>query len=563
MIEHAMSQVAARRPENPERTARLFFVAGLCIYVFLQVGAIVTTIVERPSLPFLYDSYAYIAKAEQLTHCLFQDCPAVDDLHRQLMPRADDGFEATDQRTRQHHRVIYQYHLLHSAALALLGDAGLSGEHALAVLAVGGALLIAAGVAYFLYALWGWGAAGCGLFLLSTAVYPGFHGTHWIVPSNTALGIGLLAWAGLVDRRRWGETLLPFFILAMVWMHPVGRIYAMVALILHAVLFARRSRRSWPWLGAAALVAAVSVSVPLLVDVPSFRYEPPTPLEGWTVWQGIAENFDAAFALMGRWFDGPASLALVALAAVGFAGTPDVRRRTVYMTTGLLVAVVVVSLFYPIARYPAELFDRVVVPLAMLGGGAAGHGAWSWIAAVSRRGGPEAARSFWPLGKSGGRLAFLGLSLGAAMLLGSVWDRAVLGSEARRSKTHLMIAGYRRELDLSQPSRVLEQLSAGDRLAYMDQLSLYFYLSKGGLHHGVYYQPAIDPMTAGAAEAGWLSKVRYAVSEHPGFLAHVALRDDAPLELHFDREPLPERITLLIGNDGDAATIVLRDNSGA
>ena len=44
--EHAMPPVAARRPESMDRTARLIFVAGLCVYIFLQVGVIVGAGVE-------------------------------------------------------------------------------------------------------------------------------------------------------------------------------------------------------------------------------------------------------------------------------------------------------------------------------------------------------------------------------------------------------------------------------------------------------------------------------------------------------------------------------------
>jgi hypothetical protein len=536
-------------------------VAGLCVYIFLQVGVIVATFTVRSAPPIIHDSYTYIAKAEQLRRCLFQDCPAMDDLQRQSAPSADASLEITHQRWLQHHRLIYQYHPLHALAVAALREAGLSFHKALAVLGVGGALLIAAGVAYFLYASWGWGAAACGLFLLSTAVYPGYHGTHWIVPSNIALGIGLLAWAALVDRRRWGEILLPFFVLAMLWMHPAGRIYAVVALILHAVLFARQSRRSWPWLGAAALVAAVSIAVPVLTGAPALRHEPPVPPEGWTVWHGIEINFLAALWVLGQWMDGPASLAVVALAAVGLTSAPPSRRRTVYLLTGLLAAIAVASLLYPLARYPAEVFHRVVVPLAVICGGAAGHGAWSWFAAFSRPGGPETGPWRWPYPKVGGR--FAGVALGAVLLLGGIWDRAVLGGEALWDKAKLIIDISDIELDVSQPDRVLGRLSVDDRLAYTDELALYFYLSNGALGHGAYYAPAIHSATSRAAEAEWLTTVRYAVSAYPGFFAQVDLRENAPLELHFDREPLPQRIALLIDNNGDATSIVLRDKSGA
>lgn len=56
--------------------------------------------------------------------------------------------------------------------------------------------------------------------------------------------------------------------------------------------------------------------------------------------------------------------------AIGLAIAPDWRRRRRLLTGAVLAATAVASAFYVLPRYPAELFSRVHIPLAVFASGA-------------------------------------------------------------------------------------------------------------------------------------------------------------------------------------------------
>ncbi len=67
------------------------FLIGLLLYWSAQIGGIqLPTILQRsvPSEPD--DAYSYILKSSQMQACFWQDCPAMEDLRRQLTAPSSD-----------------------------------------------------------------------------------------------------------------------------------------------------------------------------------------------------------------------------------------------------------------------------------------------------------------------------------------------------------------------------------------------------------------------------------------------------------------------------------------
>ncbi len=126
-------------------------------------------------------------------------------------------------------------HPLHSALLLLLNRLGLTWEGAYRVLEIAGAVLIHLAIVTWMFALWGPGPAGITLALLAFRTYS-HQGFNLIVPSNIALGIAILLWALILNKRDVRPWILISGIVALLTMHTMGRLYAAVTLALYFLL---------------------------------------------------------------------------------------------------------------------------------------------------------------------------------------------------------------------------------------------------------------------------------------------------------------------------------------
>lgn len=495
------------------RVERLLFPLGVLCFAAIQFTLVLYPVLTQETLVWAGDAYSYLAKAEQMRTCPFQDCPALEDLRRQVSPSDDPTINSV--RAKQYHRVLYIYHPLHSAFLILAQAVTGSWESAYKAVSVIGEIAVVAAIVIFLRSLWGRAAAGLALLFMATMVFPGFHGIHWIVPGNMALAVAFLIWVWAVRQWRGVQVVLPLGIAAMLGLHAVGQIYGAMAVVLYLASADRAARRTWLVAAAAVAPLAVYVLLPHFVARPTLAFRNEPLIEAWSYFTGVSINLETAWTMAGDWaarFGGIPVIALLVLA--GLVATPPAYRRRVWIVGLVLAAVTAASLLFVMPGYPAEVFGRVWIPIVVFAIGAVGLAARVWpgrlIRSVGafRRGGTRRAP------------AIVGLGAAAAVSVAAVFalvSNTVLGLGAVLDKAVDLYSHANYPVDTAQPAR----LFSGDAptpysVVYMSQLGLYLYLLRGGLDHGLVYYPAV---ANSPDERDWLSRarnIRYVVAAPEG-----------------------------------------------
>lgn len=534
------------RPETARKARRfsafvLAFGASLFGLVFLAV--IATPMLVRDSVVAPIDSYFYIAKGEQLLSCPMQDCPALTDLLQQGTA-SETGDETVDEdRRKLLQRVHYMYHAAHSAGLAILSMVGIDWETGLNILSLIGAALVAAGLIALLYTLWGAGPAGLALAFLAFEVFPGFHGLHWIVPSTFALGLGLCLWSAVLIRPRWLDVALPVAVLLLVWMHPVGRAYAALGLALYLFLMPWREKRAWTVLAVAGFAWTTPGLTAITFPGPTFSSGAFLVPEGWNYWQGVVDNGRSALSQILDRFANPTGVIMLVGAGIGLVATPLKRRRVVWLTVGLLFSMAAASLLHMLPGYPAELFRRLWVPLMVVIAGGFGHAIWMLFT------------NLWKTSRVEHSIRMrIGIGIGvlAAMLI--FVQQIQIGVPAVIGKTAHMVLWGKMSIDTTQPERVLPTVASDKRILYMDELSLYQYLARGGTPYSSVYYPAI----AGTErEPGWLTaNIDIAVTTIPPFYGKIHLPEGGKIDITFETEVPRDTIRLRIDNPHSGSTVL-------
>jgi hypothetical protein len=560
-----MVDITAPSRTGSTRVATLIFAGGFCLYALFQFTLVLYPVLARPVPPWPMDAYVYMAKAEQLRSCFRQDCPALQELRQQVQP--DPEPERNWQRNRAYHRVLYTYHPLHSALVAGFRGLGLEWEAAYNAVAMLGGILLGGSVAYFLYAIWGYAAAGLGLLFLAPIVFPGFHGIHWIVPSNLALAIGLFTWAAILHGRPYAHPAVPLGIGAALAMHPGGQAYAGLTLLLYLALADRRARRTWLVVGLGAAVILAYLALPYVVARPSFVFWKHPPPADWTIWQGLWGNLTAAWGMLADWARRYGGLTpVLAIAGLGLVTVPGERRRRVYVAGGLLGTLTVASVLYVLPRYPAEVFSRLWIPAVIFATGCIGQAAWFWItttvavvAEPRHRGrilrSPEAG------GDPSYRLALPGLLLVGALLLYGALSNGLIGGTAVARKLADLYSDFDYPVDAGQPTRVLAAAGTDDRVLYMGELPLHLYLLRGGLGHGLVYYPAVAGSPIERELLGEDRNVGLAVALHDSPLMRYSgglwLADDNPVEIAAPAETAWNEVAVNLDNPGEEAVLSL------
>jgi len=470
------------------RRGVIIFLVGFFLFGAAQTSLTVVPVLDRLVPPWPIDAYMYMGKARQVRDCFRQDCPAMETLRPQLTTPTDD----TDLRTirdRQYHRVLYQYHLLHSFGLErlerLTGDWRLTYD----AVAIASSVLMVLSIAAFVAVLFGPAAGGVGLAILSTAVFPGYHGIHWIVPSNMALALGFFCWAFLLSRHRYSLPCLPVFVLTMIALHTVGQIYAAIAIAIAGFVSFRRRLGPWLWIGLALLIAAANAVLPRLVDRPALsllRESLPADV-GW--WQAISDNVAASWehaSTFGEPFGGPAMLLFLTI--LGLLTIQPSKRTTATFVGLLLGGLCLAGALYVMPHYPAEVFRRVWIPFVVFAVGAMGTVACCVVAGAiatlrdHRRYAPAVAGT-------------LVLSL---LVIGGGAATALLGLPELIQRHFGLRTTADFALDQSQPGRILHAAGPEAGVVYMDEMTMYVYLLYGGLEHEAAYYPAVDGSPAAA-----------------------------------------------------------------
>ncbi|MGB8980318.1 MAG: hypothetical protein WCC12_00425, partial [Anaerolineales bacterium] len=498
---------------------RILFTVGILLFSAVQLTMVILPIRSRTAPVETDDAYTYILKAAEMQECFLQDCLALNDLRQQLTTPAKKQHIAW-MRYREYVRAFSVYHPLHSLILTGLHATGLSWEDSYNFVEIAGSLFLSLAIGYWLYRLFGSGPAGIALLFLTFTPLPN-QGLHYIVPSNLALGIAILSWGMLLKRSPRSRWIVVGSTLALVTMHPIGRLYALLVVFLFILLNAKQMKRSDWWAsGLSVLIVATTFLLPLLITRPELSFPAEPPPAGWKVWSGYYNNITEAAALAGPWFNlHGGNLLSVLLISMGLLSLPPFERRRrvgsmVFLLGGLLFA----SLLQVLPRYPAEAFGRIWIPSAILLTGLIAYGTWRWLAAVvhwSRQYLQSEKSDFrderWILSGLGWTLVFL--LLFAAVLAHNSLNLVMKGRAAYRDTLINIMETQDSRLDTNQPS-VLLKTGCKDVL-YLSEVPMHMYLAHGALECGAIYYPTL----AGTPEEiHWIEENRnagYVVAWNP------------------------------------------------
>lgn len=499
------------RPAARSWVTALLLGIGLTFFVAVQGFLTAVPVWTRPLPPEVDDSLTYVLKTRQMEECFRQDCLALIDLKAQLeIPSASPDVAAA--RDLVSSRIFPVYHPLFSLLLLSIKKTGLSLMDAYRVVWTAGPVFFGVAFAFFLTRVWGGPAAGLALMLLAFKVFPD-TGLHHVVPSNLALGLAFLVWARVMARRGAAPWTLIAGTILLVGLHPVGRIYAVMAAAL-AVVLADEPRQLRVWGGglAACLLVALSFVISALVREPALAGVFFSPSEGHPILHALVGAGQSLFAVLvnvSRLEDGLFGLQALFFGAVtlGFLTLKSAQRRLAVRTAAIYGLFLFGLLFY-VSSSPADVIFRVWIGLIVLLFGAVGQALWwtldrSWGLLIERlRGGAIGLEKTWPV-------------VLLAVLAGYAFQLSTRGAEqVEATYEHMQ---YREPLrfEAAQVERLLAEARPGDRVLYSSMIVMPFYFIYGAMRLGaVYDQPVLRSTPE---EAAWLSRpeLRFAVTYQP------------------------------------------------
>ncbi len=501
----SIAELKTAAPSAAGRRGPVILVIGFCLFAIAQISLTVTPLLERPNPPWPADALMYMAKAIQVRDCFRQDCQAMEALQQQLTAPTDDP-EMKTKRDRQYHRSLYQYHLLHSFVLERLERITGDWEGTYRAIAMVGGVTMVLAITAFMVTLYGPAAAGVGLALLSTTVFPGFHGIHWIVPSNMTLAVGFIAWTLLLRRDRIALPALPLLVLVMVSLHTVGQIYAGTAVLIAAYVSFRRGPVPWLFIGLSGVILVGNALLPSLVERPALsllREQLPADV---TWWQAIIDNVIACWEHadeFGAPFHGPD--ALLCLMVLGLLTMRGRGRADATFLAVLFGGLCVAGALYVMPHYPAEVFRRVWIPFVVLALGAVGALACGVMASIRAlmKDRPRYARGS------------AGVFVLTALVFGGGLATVLAGVPDVMRKYVALRTGSVFELDHGQPGRILASMGPDQGLVYMHEVPMFTYLLHGGLERNAVFYPAVEGTPDADALLRGADDLTVAVATHP------------------------------------------------
>jgi hypothetical protein len=548
-------------PKTIQWGKRFLFTAGVLLFTSVQFAMVIRPIMSRTAPVETDDSYTYIIKAVQMQECFVQDCPALNDLRQQLTV-PDKKPHITWIRYREYVRAFSIYHPLHSLILITLHMVGLPWEVSYNFVEVTGSLFLSLAISYWLYRLFGPGPAGIALLLLAFTPFPN-QGLHYVVPSNLALGIGMLAWGSLLKRHSSSHWVIVVSTLALVSMHPVGRLYALLGIFLFVLLNAKQLKRTdWLSIGLGLLIVVTTFFLPLIVTRPelSILADPPPP--DWNIRLGYYNNITEAVSFIIPWMHLHGGFVMAVLFIfVGLVSLSPFEQRTQVMSMAVLLAgLLCASLLQVLPRYPAEAFSRIWIPFAILLTGLIAHGIWRWAAAVihwSRQllqnGLQEFRDESWILSKMGWAcvvLLFFGL-----VLTRNIVNNVIEGQRILRGILSITMGSQDSRLAVEQPSILLK--AGCEDVLYMFEVPMHLYFTHGALACGAIYYP---PLAGTPEETHWIQdnqNVGYVVTWNPTIKATVttggnplALKTGDRIEFYVPEHWASQHVYVYLENPG-------------
>jgi hypothetical protein len=547
---------------------RVIFFSGFVFYFTVQFLIVAYTAFARTAPVETDDAYTYILKAAQLENCFFQDCPAFNALRKQLSEPSLDP-EITWIRYREYPRVFYVYHPLHSFILFGLHLTGISMETAFNIIAITGGLGLVFVISYWLYGHFGLGPTGIALFLLGSTVFPS-QGLNYIIPSNLALGISILVLALLPKSRFGSHWVLLFGTFALVTMHPIGRLYALLVIVYYYFLnFLKMTRKSWVISVFSFLLVVSAFILPTVISRPELSFSPEPFPENWQIWDGLYDNLVYTGIFTNTWFDsfGGAVPTFLLIAFGIFTSYTAHNRSNILITLILLLGLLYGSIFHILPRYPAETFGRVWIPFAIFMTGVIAHGIWYWLKTILNWISPNFI-SGWRSLRNKVRLhlhemlLFIITIVFLIFLILVIYTRIVEGPKNIISTISIMIRTQNSRLAITQPQKLLDN-GCSDVL-YMAEVPMHYYLVHGALSCGAVYYPAL----AGTPlEREWVfdnPDLNFLVTWNPSIYATImgggnpmTLREGDLIEINFPEYWVPKPIYIYMENPGKSANLEL------
>jgi hypothetical protein len=477
----------------------LVLAVGACLWLGTHFHLVVEGSGDRALPVEADDAYNYILHASEMESCFFYDCPALEDLRAQLL-----GLEASEGSAALKHRfhavVFLHYHPLFSLLLLVLHKLGLAWGAAYSLLQHAAPALFCVGIAYFLTALWGRAQAGIALGLLAFHVFQG-KGFHLVAPTNLTLGIAFLAWGRIINRRGDSPWILSLGTLILVCMHPIGRLYSGLGVLLAFFLLARPLKeRIRPLLPASGLIL-LAFALPYLVTRLDLRVMHDPLGTGFTVWEIFSANFARVLDVgIRRYADVSGGIFIFPLMALGFLTVESVRRKPIAVFGMLIGLLLLASHFVSFSHKTALLATRVWVPAAVFLTGAIGQLAVALfrldetlnVLTQKRRRVPGIISAAFTNPHTARRIGFgsalllLSILLVFAVTNGREGIANVIGRQQRR---------YALALSRSQPAALLARARTNDQVLYVDRerdlLLLPFYLTEGAMDLGAVCYPLL------------------------------------------------------------------------
>jgi hypothetical protein len=226
---------------------------GLFVWTAVQ-SSLVTPIWSRAMLPDVEDTVAYLVRTQEMQECFSQNCPALQDLRKQL-----EQSPAEPESLKQRDIASFPfpiYHPLFSIMLLGVTKCGVDLTAAYKVIWSIAPFFFGLAIAYLLTVLWGMPAAGFTLVLLAFKVFPD-RGVHYIIPSALTVVLAMLMWARIISRRGNAPWTLVIGSMLLFAMHTAGGIFALMSIFIALAMPSRGSR----WKLWAAVLGVISTGL--------------------------------------------------------------------------------------------------------------------------------------------------------------------------------------------------------------------------------------------------------------------------------------------------------------
>lgn len=510
----------------------------------------------------LDDSAAYIQRGVQMATCPRQDCPALEDLRPVFeTPSSDPGiaFLRRDMftRTLQNHIPLYSY------VMSLFYRDGDGVKFFRAYYALQGltALLLATAIAVYFRGQFGPVPASIAAVLVAATYFAG-QGLISLVPVTLGWAFVLLGIALLMQM---GNRALPFLVVISfmaIGSHVIGKVYVVLLLAFY-VLRGDRPQKAQDWanlilIAGSALMAFI---LPQLIDRPSLG-NPAAANVHANLLEEIKESILKAPQITERsTLMVGGLLPMLAISLVTGIHLSGRMRRDFFVLFGLFGSLACVSLFYVHSHYPADLFARTWIPLAILMTGACAYLFCTLIRSVMTIGKGLAPNTLFPrdaisiLAPRG--WAQLALILATLMLTaGFSYHLAKGGYAIIRAKIMLM-----NRHDFTFTNRQIDTVTRDcDKILYMHKDAMLTYFATGALKCGAIYFPVFEPDEWRKDLPRIAPHISYTVTmnQMAQWKGWQPIGIANPAKLSFWRTNVGHALRMRIKNAGGPATITLR-----